>query len=290
MDRRRFLALVGGATVAACGGSSNSSSSSAATQATVPGSSHDDPNLVLVPNDWEYFTGTSRLAILLADAKQNGAPLPLDAPVSIRVGPQNGPLGPPIPMVVHANGPEPQYALTQYTFPSAGVYNLQALFKGKTSSLPITVTAPSASATPTVGQPLPSVKSPTAAAPLGVNPICTAQPPCPFHAVSLDQALAAHRPVVLLFATPALCQSRFCGPVLNNLQTASAAWAGKVTFIHSEIYTDLSGQTLTPPAQAYKLEHEPMLYVADATGTIAARVDNLFDQDEARSVLKSVYG
>lgn len=278
MDRRSFLALLGGAVVlGACGGGGGSGAAAS--------------SMVLVPNDWEYFTGGEyRLAILLANAKANGAPMPLDAPVTIRVGPQNGKLGPPIAMAVHANGPEPAYALTTYRFPTAGVYNLEATFKGKTASLPISVTDPSASATPVVGNKLLAIPTPTAPTPLGVNPICTAQPACPFHQVSLDQSLAAKRPTVLLFATPALCQSRFCGPVLSNLQAASKAWLRDVTFIHCEIYTDLSGQTLTSPAQAFKLEHEPMLYLAGADGTIKARVDNLFDQDEARSVLQSIYG
>jgi hypothetical protein len=134
------------------------------------------------------------------------------------------------------------------------------------------------------------VATPTTADHQGVNPICTAQPPCPFHAVSLDTALAAHRPVALQFATPALCQSRFCGPVLSNLVTVSGPWSQRVTFIHAEIYTDLSGQAGTKAVAAWGLQHEPMLYLGDANGQIIARVDNLFDQDEARAVLTKAYG
>jgi hypothetical protein len=96
--------------------------------------------------------------------------------------------------------------------------------------------------------------------------------------------------VALQFATPALCQSKFCGPVLSNLVAVSGPWRNRVTFIHSEIYTDLSGQTGTKAVQAWGLQHEPMLYLGNAQGLIVARVDNLYDQVEARTVLTAAYG
>ena len=277
MDRRQFiatgLAVVGTVLLDGCGGSSSSS------------------DLVLVPNDWEFMSGGDyRLAILLASAKQNGAPLTLNSPVTIQVGAQNAPLGPPLPMVIHADGPEPTYALTTYRFDKPGVYTLRAKWQGKTASLPITVIEPSASATPVVGQKLPSVVTPTPADAQGVNPVCTATPQCPFHAISLDAALARGDRIALLFATPALCQSKFCGPVLNNLQSVSAPWLQTVTFIHNEIYTDLSGTITTKAVNTYKLEHEPMLYLAGADGVIKTRIDNLFDQTEAKDALTKAFG
>lgn len=287
-DRRSFLGLTVGtaATVVlgACGGGSKGSGSAAA-----GGGGHQD--LVLLENDWDFFAGMPyRVAFFVADNANSGAPVALDSPLTLRIGPQGGPLGPPIQTQIHTNGPEPNYALTTYTFAVPGVYNVQASFKGKTLSVPVTVTCPSDSATPTIGQKMIPVATPTTANHQGVNPICTAQPPCPFHTVGLDAALAAHQPVALQFATPALCQSKFCGPVLSNLQAVSGPWRDRVTFIHSEIYTDLSGQTSTKAVQAWGLQHEPMLYLGNAEGVIVARVDNLFDQDEARSVLTAAYG
>jgi hypothetical protein len=246
---------------------------------------------VLLPNDWDFFAGMPyRLAFFVADNANNAAPVALDSPLTLRIAPQGGAFGPPVSTVVHTNGPEPNYALTTYTFPVPGTYNVKASFKGHTLALPLTVTAPSASATPTVGQKMVSVATPTTADHRGVNPICTAQPECPFHTVSLDQALAAGRPVALQFATPALCQSKFCGPVLSNLVAVSGPWRDRVAFIHSEIYTDLTGQNSTQAVKAWGLQHEPMLYLGDTSGRIVARVDNLYDQDEARAALTKAYG
>jgi hypothetical protein len=276
VDRRSFLG------VAAAG---------AATVVIGACSSSRGMDLVVVPNDWDFFAGRPyRLSILLADNKASGAPVTIDAPLTLRVGPQHGPLGPAMRMAVHTDGPEPNYAVTTYTFPAPGWYTLQARFRGHTASTPVQVIAPAQSETPVVGAPMRSVPTPTVADHRGVNPYCTQTPPCPFHEVSLDVALARRQPVALQFATPALCQSKFCGPVLLNLEAVAGGWARRVTFIHCEIYTDLTGATSTRPVQVWGLQHEPMLYLGSADGVIVGRIDNLYDRAEARSALTAAFG
>jgi len=80
------------------------------------------------------------------------------------------------------------------------------------------------------------------------------------------------------------------GITVSNLTVVSGPWRSRVTFIHSEIYTDLTGQQSTNAVLKWGLQHEPMLYLSDGTGKIVARVDNLFDQDEAKAVLTAAYG
>ena len=274
MDRRAFLTLLGAGAVTACH------------QANPP-----QGELVLIPNDWDFFSGSDyRLSVLLASNANNGAPLPLTAPLTLRVGPEHGSLGPAIKTAIHTEGNEPNYALATYRFPSPGVYNLEATYRSRRVALPLQVTDPSSSATPVTGGKLVRTPTPTTAKPLGVNPVCTAQPACPFHSISLDTAMDAHKPIALLFATPALCQSRFCGPVLENLTAVHQPYADRVTFIHCEIYTDLTGQKGVPAVDAYGLQHEPMLLLADEAGVIKVKIDNLFDRAEARDALRAAYG
>jgi len=281
MDRRGFLTLIGGAGLTLAGGLTLDACSSGGTKS----------DLVVIPNDWEFLSGRDyRLSVLLASNAKNGAPIQLTSPVTLRVGPNGGSLGPPMSTVIHGKGPEPTYALTTYHFPTPGNWTIEASYQGQKASTNIVVTDPSASGVPSVGQPLVKVPTPTTADARGVNPICTAQPACPFHQVSLDAAMDQHQPIALLFATPALCQSRFCGPVLNNLVAAHQPWAGRVTFIHCEIYTDLQGQTTTQPVQGYRLEHEPMLLLAGTDGMITGRIDNLFDETEAHDALTAAFG
>jgi hypothetical protein len=276
IDRRQFLVagvgLLAAGAVAGC-----SSSSKPAGQPAAKG-------LDVLGNTFDFIAGINqRVAVALAD--NSGNPLQLKGPVTLAIGPLNGPLGPPETAAVHGDGLANPYLLVRHQFATPGTYTVRATYQGDHADLPIQVIDASATPIPFAGKRMISVASPTNAAPLGVNPVCTAQPPCPFHEVSLDVALAQHRPIALQFATPALCQSRFCGPVLDNLVTVHQPFADKVTFIHCEIFTDLSGQNSTPPVTAYHLEHEPMLLAAGTDGVVLDRLDNAVDRGEFTDVL-----
>src|SRR5204863_8230135 len=88
-----------------------------------------------------------------------------------------------------------------------------------------------------IGQPAPSVKTPTAAEAGGnLKKISTDPKPDPhFYEISEDAALASHKPFVLVFATPAFCQSATCGPALDHVKSLFPSYPN-VTFIHVEPY------------------------------------------------------
>ena len=70
-----------------------------------------------------------------------------------------------------------------------------------------------------------------------VAQIDTRVPPSTMHEADLADVLGT-KPVVLLFATPALCQSRVCGPVVDIAEQVKASYEGDAEFIHMEIYND----------------------------------------------------
>ena len=55
-----------------------------------------------------------------------------------------------------------------------------------------------------------------------------------------------------------------------------------MTFIHAEVYADDTLKETAPAVQAYELDFEPLLFVADATGNLVARLDAVFDKSEMR--------
>ena len=71
-----------------------------------------------------------------------------------------------------------------------------------------------------------------------VDKIETRVPPDTMHDVDLADALDRNRPIVLLFATPALCESRICGPVTDVTEQVKSEFDGDAEFIHMEIYND----------------------------------------------------
>ena len=94
-----------------------------------------------------------------------------------------------------------------------------------------------------------------------------------------------------MFATPALCETATCGPVLDTLVQAAASFGTRITVVHSEIFTALSRNAPnTPAVLAYHLQSEPLLFLADAKGTVVERLDGLFGRAEVTAGLTRLVG
>ena len=81
-----------------------------------------------------------------------------------------------------------------------------------TSAVPVTAAELPAA----VGSKALSVPTPVATTKRGREEICTRTPPDPMHSISLDDALRNGKPTVVSFATPLLCESQTCGPVVDE--------------------------------------------------------------------------
>jgi hypothetical protein len=173
---------------------------------------------------------------------------------------------------------------------TAGTWTFEVEAKGQHISTALTaVDASAAPAIPSIGDALPNVPTPTTAVPLSVNPICTRQPACPFHSISLDAALGMHRPIVLVVSTPAHCQFAICGPVLDLLVARQAKFekAGAIV-IHAEVYTDDSAQVTSPTVDALGLTYEPALFYAGTDGIVKSQLSYVFDASELDEQLAPV--
>src|SRR5438445_5281031 len=170
-------------------------------------------------------------------------------------------------------------------FPTAGVWSAVVTTDGKRVRFAIQVKDEAEA--PVVGSQAPRAPSPTTRNTLGVNPICTREPPCNLHQVSLADAIGAGKPVAAMFATPALCQSQYCGPVLDELLALVPDYKDRITFVHIDIYTSLESQKrkLAPTVQAYGLPSEPWLFGIDGSGIIRSRLDGAIGKDEIKAVL-----
>jgi hypothetical protein len=145
---------------------------------------------------------------------------------------------------------------------------------------------------PDVGQKAIKVHTPTVAS-VGGDPkkVDTRVPPAPdLSRVDLAGVLG-HKPVALLFATPAYCQSRTCGPVEDILEQASHDPANKrFAFVHVEVYKNNDPSAgFRPQLAAWKLPSEPWLFVIDRHGKVRARFEGAFGAGEVQSALDSVH-
>jgi hypothetical protein len=140
-----------------------------------------------------------------------------------------------------------------------------------TSALQVKVGAPGP---PNVGQRAISVHTPTRTSVHGdLSKIDTRVPPDDMHDVDLAEVLG-HKPVVLVFATPQLCMSRVCGPVVDEVEQVKSQIGDRAAFIHMEIYNgnDIN-KGYRPQVRAWRLPSEPWVFAVDRRGRIAARLE-----------------
>ena len=160
------------------------------------------------------------------------------------------------------------------------------LVAATSASGPLAVAKPGDDPVPRVGEPAPRIHTPTQADAGGdVASIDTRVPPSTMH--DADYAdVVGEKPVVLVFATPALCQSRVCGPVVDIAEQVKADHEGEAEFIHMEIYRDNSIEKgFRPQVAAFGLPTEPWLFAIDRKGKVAARLEGAFGPGELEEAL-----
>jgi hypothetical protein len=139
---------------------------------------------------------------------------------------------------------------------------------------------------PEVGNQAPLIHTPTAADVGGdLTKIDTRVPPDQMHAVDF----ADKHPVVLVFATPALCQSRVCGPVVDIAQQVADEYKGDADFIHMEVYNDNDpGKGIRPQLRAFGLESEPWTFLIDADGVVRDRIEGAYGVSELEKAMSKI--
>jgi hypothetical protein len=152
----------------------------------------------------------------------------------------------------------------------------------------IKVTTPKADPIPAVGEPAPKVATDTMETAGGdVENIDTRVPPSDMHARSFEDVVGS-KPVALLFATPQLCQSRVCGPVVDVALQLRAKYGDQVEFIHQEVYNENDPEKgLRDPLNAFKLPTEPWLFVVGADGKVTARLEGSFGLTAFEDAIKT---
>jgi hypothetical protein len=108
------------------------------------------------------------------------------------------------------------------------------------------------------------------------------------HAVDFADVVGSE-PVVLVFATPALCQSRVCGPVVDVAQQVADEYEGEADFIHMEVYNENDpGKGIRPQLRAFGLETEPWTFLIDADGVVRDRIEGPYGVSELEKAMSKV--
>lgn len=132
-----------------------------------------------------------------------------------------------------------------------------------------------------VGQKAPAVSTPTGDSVAGdLSKIDTRLPPSTMHGADFRDVLGK-KPIALVFATPAFCQSRVCGPVVDAAEQVKDEVGDGVEFIHMEIYEDNDpGKGFRPQVEAFGLPTEPWVFLVGSDGRIKERLEGAFGVEE----------
>lgn len=292
VPRRRFLATgAAGAGLLAAGSVLGACSSNGESVQEGVGNGPEFKLQPLFPRDVAYLAAGVpwRLPFSINDAE--GVPLAeVKGPVTFNITFDGERVGDPVIVPVHDSGVPRPYLPLPFTFPRPGLYDIDIEYDGVKLNTQAQAVAADKVAQPLVGQPLPVAPTPTVTDSVGVDPICTLSPQCPFHEVDLRDALQGPLPVVLLLASPAYCQTTACGPILNILMDAAAGRTDMVV-IHAEVYKDpktapdLASAQLAPLPSDFNMTFEPCLFVTNSAHELVARGDIVVDSVEMDQLL-----
>lgn len=158
-----------------------------------------------------------------------------------------------------------------------------------TNAFPVRVT-PRADGPPNVGDKAIDVHTPTLADVGGDATQIDTRRPAAEDLLRDDLAdVLGKRPVVLTFATPLLCASRVCGPVVDVVEQVKAHAPSDVAFIHVEVYNNNNANDGYRPALvAWRLPTEPWTFVIDRKGRVAERFEGAFSPGELERAVAKV--
>jgi hypothetical protein len=313
-----LAALIGTLALSACG--SDDSEDTAATPAP-SASEFPDPegrtseeifasatptdDIVISPTGQVFRVGENRFGFGVFTA---GREQITDAEVAIYAGPPDGPAEGPYPARVESLETEPEFtAQTTSGDPDAakavyvsdieldrpGEWRLVALVREGDAYQSIripSIIAGKDSKSPQSGDPAPTIHTPTSDEVGDLDEIDTRDPHDTMHEADFAEVVG-EKPVVLLFATPLLCQSRVCGPVVDAAEQVKAEYGDEVEFIHMEVFEDNEIEKgVRPQVAAYDLKTEPWLFVIDSDGKVSTAIEGAFSVTELEQAVEKVAG
>jgi hypothetical protein len=268
----------------------------ASATASAPAANRTNPPLTAVVTSADLAVGFNHFAMaLLDDRNQPIAQAPLHLVFFDLGGEQPVTIG-DTTAVWRRPGSEwnrGQYK-ADFTFEKPGPHGVQATIPNKDGQPLVARTRfdvkPRADA-PAIGAPAPRSHNLTerdAVAPVelctGTAEVCAAT--TGLRQLTIAEAIAQAKPLVVAFATPGFCSSQTCGPQLEVLQAVANRYRDRANFIHVEIFKDPQARTLNATVQEWGLPSEPWTFVIDTTGNVADRFDGITAAEEIEQALQ----
>ena len=188
--------------------------------------------------------------------------------------------------------------VAQATFLKAGDYTLEVSVPvdGKAVHLAIPVEVAAKPRSPAIGDRAPASRNRVASDVGALTELTTSIEADPtLYRARIADAIAAGRPFVVVFASPAFCTTPLCGPQVEDLSALAKQYAGQAEFVHVDIYDnpheikgDLSRSRRSPLLKEWGITTDEWTFVVASDGRVAARFEAYAAREEVEGALKAV--
>ncbi len=186
---------------------------------------------------------------------------------------------------------------TSMTFDRAGVWTITAVVPrpdGKPARIAIPVTIEERARAPVVGAAAPKSKNRTAKDVPSLDRLTTGSAPDPaLYQHRIADSIAARRPLVVIFASPAFCTTPLCGPQVEDASELVKQYGDRVDFVHIDLFEnpqdikgDLKSAKRSPLLKEWGLHTDEWTFVVDANGVVAGRFEAYVSHAELDASIK----
>ena len=129
----------------------------------------------------------------------------------------------------------------------------------------------------------------------------SSRPDADLYQQTIGEALGEGQPLVIVFASPALCTSPTCGPQVETVEELKDQYKGQAGFIHVEVYDnpaeiqgDLDRARYSPLVEEWGLSaqtgylNESWVFIFDADGALTSKYQGYASIDELTKGLDAV--
>jgi hypothetical protein len=261
-------------------------------------SAHRAAQLMPVLGTEDYAPGPVRVSFLLLDSQ--GSPV-YRKDIRVRVSTSKGapplaitpaslePIG--VPGAAADESDISKLYVVHFRVPRSGTYTLTAdATGGKPVHAVWTIDVRKHPRAPAVGSKAIASQTPTIASAHGnFRALTTRTPPdTKLLLYSVTGSLKAHKPFVVVFATPKFCASRTCGPVVDVVDAVRKQFTRTpIRFIHVEVYKDNNpGLGYNRWFRKWHLPTEPWTFVVGKDGRIKARFEGSMSVGELAAAVR----
>ena len=145
---------------------------------------------------------------------------------------------------------------------------------------------------PSIGESVPPSSNRTLNDGIAIGNLSTGDEPDPgLYLITVEEAIAAGQPFVVVFASPGFCTNAFCGPQAEVLSELRELYPTGVNYIHIDLYENPEAVRLgeipveTPILEEWGLHTGEWTFVVNAEGRVHARFEAFAPLEEVEAAL-----